>query len=433
MPMSRAVPAIVAVVFALLSTDSALSAEEPDTARTARNGVPHLNHAFLMHRPVVERLKPEDFIIMPWGWTPDDPEVLNGMWECGFNTAGFVAPHQVPAVKQARLKCIVDGDGMEPLIHDVNLPDEEVQRHANALAAKFLHEDAVLGYYIKDEPSSPFYPNLARWSQAFRKADPSKFCYINLLPMGAQDPGVKDYGEYVEKFYEAVKPPFLSYDRYSLHDDGTPYASLSHGYFQNLEFMRDASLRHKVPFWNIVLGNTHFRYAIPTETTIRFQTYTTLAYGARGLAFFTYMAPIVGNYRGAAVDQFHNKTATWDILRNNNLQIHQLGPTYIQLESVNVFHHPEVPPECRGIDTSRHIKTVEGGSFVVGEFVHKDGTPYVMVVNKSLKESCAVGVQFKEEGTVMITSPYTGLTIPLGGENVWLAPGQGVLLSVAGK
>jgi hypothetical protein len=145
------------------------------------------------------------------------------------------------------------------------------------------------------------------------------------------------------------------------------------------------------------------------------------------------MAPIIGNYRDAAVDQFHNKTATWDILRNNNLQIHQLGPVYIQLESVNVFHHPDVPPECRGIDTSRHIKSVEGGSFVVGEFVHKDGTPYVMVVNKSLKESCALGVQFKQEGAVQITSAYTGLTIPLGGENVWLAPGQGVLLSVAGK
>ena len=75
-----------------------------------------------------------------------------------------------------------------------------------------------------------------------------------------------------------------------------------------------SALRHALPFWNIVLSNAHFNYAEPTPAGFRFQAYTTLAYGARGISYFTYFAPPAGDYRLAAIDQFGNKTATWDAL-----------------------------------------------------------------------------------------------------------------------
>ena len=55
--------------------------------------------------------------------------------------------------------------------------------------------------------------------------------------------------------------------------------------------------------------------------------YTTLAYGGRGLAYFTYFAPPVGGYRAAPVDQFGHETPTWHNLQNVNLQVQKLGPT----------------------------------------------------------------------------------------------------------
>lgn len=48
-------------------------------------------------------LKPEEFAILPWSWIPADREMLEGIGECGFNLAGFVAPEALDAVQAAGL------------------------------------------------------------------------------------------------------------------------------------------------------------------------------------------------------------------------------------------------------------------------------------------------------------------------------------------
>ncbi len=210
----------------------------------------------------------------------------------------------------------------------------------------------------------------------------------------------------------------------ALMDDG----SLRGGYFQNLEAVRDAAQRHGLPFWNIVLGNAHFHYAEPTEAGLRFQLYTTLAYGGRGISYFTYFAPAVGNYRLAPIDQFGHKTPTWAMLRNVNLQLNRIGKVYLTLKSVNVFHHPNVPRGCSTIKTSKWLARLSGDDLLVGEFEGPDGQPFVMVVNKSLHNSTHFDVTFKESGRVQYVSAYSGAIGNWGGENAWLAAGQGMLL-----
>ena len=102
-----------------------------------------------------------------------------------------------------------------------------------------------------------------------------------------------------------------------------------------------------------------------------------------------------------------------------------LGPTYIKLKSVNVFHHPEVPVACSGIATSKFVEKLEGGNLLVGEFEGPGGVPYVMVVNKSLHEATGFKVKLKGGTELEVVSPYDGKTAPSGGEDWWLAPGQG--------
>lgn len=65
---------------------------------------------------------------------------------------------------------------------------------------------------------------------------------------------------------------------------------------------------------------------------------------------------------------------------------------------------------------------------LVGEFEGPKKTPYVMVVNKSIKGSTYFNIKFKEQGKIVTTSPYTGTDADFTGEQVWLAPGQGMLL-----
>lgn len=375
----------------------------------------------------VPRLKPEEFAVLPWGWTPGEGQALETIRDCGFNLAGFVAPDHLDAVAAARLKAIVSDPETHVSDAAAQLEDTEIEGRVNALVARVGGHPALFGYYLRDEPGANAYPGLGKWKAAFQKADPEGLAYINLFPNYAS-PGqmnVPAYEEYVESYVTTVQPAFISYDHYALMDDG----SLRGGYFQNLEVVRAAALRHGIPFWNIVLSNAHFSYAEPSPAGFRFQLYTTLAYGARGISYFTYFTPNVGNYRLGPVDQFGNKTPTWDMLRNVNLQLHRLGPVYITLRSVNVFHHPNVPEGCAGMDTSRFIAALSGGDLLVGEFEDGNGNPFVMIVNKDLTKSASCAISFKTPGDVQFVSPYTGALTPWSGEHVWLAPGQGTLLA----
>lgn len=373
------------------------------------------------------RLNPEDFAILPWGWTPADAESLASIRECGFNLAGFVAPEHLDAVAAAGLKCFVSGSETHVSNDAANLDDAEIERRVTALVSQVGGHPALFGYYLRDEPGANAFPGLGKWKAAFQKADPERLAYINLFPNYASPAqmNVPTYEEYVESYIAIAHPAFVSYDHYALMDDG----SLRDGYFRNLEAVRTAALRHSLPFWNIVLSNAHFNYAEPSPAGFRFQLYTTLAYGGRGISYFTYFTPDVGNYRLGPIDQFGNKTPTWDMLRNVNLQLHKLGPVYLTLKSVNVFHHPNVPEGCSGMDTSRFVASLSGTDLLLGEFEDTGANPFVMVVNKDLKKSTSFQLTFKTPGTVQFVSPYTGTLAPWAGENIWLAPGQGMLLA----
>ncbi|MCX6377455.1 MAG: hypothetical protein NTU88_15700 [Armatimonadetes bacterium] len=379
-------------------------------------------HGFRYKDAAVSCVAPEDFLIMPWGWTPGDEQAMKDIRDCGFNIAGFVAPEHVKLAQKVGLKCIVDDPRMSTIVTDGKLTDEEIAKRVQEVVAKFKDNPSVYGYYVMDEPSAPLFPNLARWADAIRKADPSAAPYINLLPGW----GPEHEKDYVEQFVRVIRPTYISYDHYTLMDDGSVRPSL----YMNLETVRRVSMKHGIPFWNIVLANSHFHYAEVTQGGLNLQVYATLAYGGRGISYFTYFAPLICNYRNAAVDQFLHKTPTWDMIRLINLQIHQLAPIYLKLKSVNVFHNQDVPQGCLGMDTSKHLSEISGGSFLVGEFEGPNSTPFVMIVNKDIHKSTSFHVKFKDQGTAMMTSPYTGETTPFGGENGWLGPGGGVLLSL---
>jgi len=368
-------------------------------------------------------LRPSDFAIIPWDDVPDDVDVLKDIRECGFNLAGFAHAEDLDTVSKAGLQCLVYGGVGDA---EAQLDQAEIDRRVEAIVKRVGNHKAVFGYSLRDEPAGDVFPGLARWVAAFRKAAPNALAYINLLPNYAPTEwyGAPTYDDYIELFVKTVHPQFLSYDFYALMDDGT----VRDGYYRNLQSMRKASLKHNLPFWNTVLSCAHFSYAEPTPAGFRFQAYTTMAYGGRGLSYFTYFGRTSGNYRLSPIDPFGHKTPTWDMLRDVNMQVQRLGPVYITLKSINVFHHPEAPAGCSGIATSKLLKSVTGGNLLVGEFEGPGGQPYVMVVNKDLHKSTPFGVTFKENGQIQKVNAYSGNSYDFRGEDCWLAPGQGALL-----
>ncbi len=375
------------------------------------------------------RLKPEEFAIMPWGWTPGDLSTLKDIYDCGFNLAGFVRIGDLKNVSRAGLKAFVYDNSIQVGDAETELSDAEIGKRVNDVARKTSGNPTVYGYYLRDEPGTSAFGGLKRWKDAWTLAAPGKVSYINLFPNYASNSEqlkAKNYDDYVERYIETVKPAFISYDNYSLMKDG----SLRRGYFENLEKIRSAALKSNIPFWNIVLSNAHFDYMDPTYEGLCFQLYTTLAYGARGISYFTYFAPKHGNYRYSPVDQFGNKTPVWYILQNINLQMHAIGKVYVKLKSLNVFHSPKSEECANGLESSVFLASLRGADLVVGEFEDADKTPHVIVVNKSLTKSQNITLSFREQGKIYQINNYTGSAEPFSGESTWLAPGQGRILFV---
>jgi hypothetical protein len=365
------------------------------------------------------------FPVLAWDNVPNDVAVLKKMHDCGFTIAGFVPPSTLDACQAAGLKAIVQDTRVSG--NDWSKVDAKAAHDKIAACIKELHDHpAVFGYYLLDEPSAGLFPGLEVASSAIRELHPGAWPYINLLPnyANADQLGTPTYDEYLERFITTCHPTILSYDHYAVLEGG----GLRGEYFANLESVRRASLKHDIPFWQIVLSLGALSYREPSPADMSFEVYTSLAYGARGIAYFKYFSAAVGNFRGGPIDQFGHENPMWHTVQQLNLEIAKL-----KLKSDRVYHFGDVPAGCAGPDDKSLVEAIPG-PFVVGDFTHEDGSRYFILVNKSFTNSayCAVKLR-KTAATIDLVSAYTGTATPFVGEQCYLAPGQGVLLKLTSQ
>jgi hypothetical protein len=383
-------------------------------------------------------VSPHEFAVMPWDRVSSVAEVLQGIKDAGMNMAGFCRPEDVDLVRAAGLTCILEDPKLGAYDWDQLPPEEQIRNDVADLAQKYRSDAAVLGFFLTDEPQNSQLPALGRVVSLLREAMPDKWPYVNLFPYReGHQRWYSDYEDYARRLVGVVHQPFLSFDNYSLSG-----GEMGDEFFTNLEYIRKVGLESGTPFWSCVLAVAHFGYMEPSNATFNLQAYSTLAYGGRGIQYFTYFTPERGNYRMGAIDQFGNKTQTWDMLRRINYQIYALAPTMAHLHSTGVYHYPDVPKQGKGLsesrlvkwismvkDEDRYVKPSVQARFLVGEFEDDRGRPYLMIVNKDLTYSFRVEVEFKHDvRKVVKISPYSGVEENFEDEQTWLAPGGGVLL-----
>ena len=380
-----------------------------------------------------EGLGEDTLPLMAWDYANDE-RTLRLMAECGINLVAFVPPESLDTCERLKMKAIVFHGDVTPR-WDRPFKSDAAEKVLPDLIRKVNNHPAVFGYHLKDEPDGGQFAELSKSVALVRKLAPGKWPYINLPP--GMGPG---YDDYLKTFVKTCDPTVLSYDNYPLGQDG----SFSYGYWANIAQMRNASLQHKLPFYTIMLTVAHLTYGEPTPTTLRLQAYGALAYGARGLCYYKFISrelpilesPDLGDWRGAPLDQFHEKTVAWDWLRNLNHQIQNIAPQLLKLRSDLVYHVGEVPEQNHGIRPDSLVKSLTAGdAFVIGDFTHtEDGSRWVMIVNKNLKNSTTCGPNFSVPvERVEYVSPVTGELKPFPAPWYCLAPGQGVLLKLVQK
>src|SRR6266581_1523237 len=171
------------------------------------------------------------FPIMPWNSPPNDLEALKKIKECGFTVGGFIAPAGLSNCETAGLKAIVSDARASGYDWASSVEQNQAETNVASLIAQVGKHPSVFGYYLRDEPSAAWFPNLEKVASQIRQLAPGKWAYINLFPDYAENwqLGATNYAEYLERFIAVCHPKILSYDNYSLMDDG----SLRNNYWTN--------------------------------------------------------------------------------------------------------------------------------------------------------------------------------------------------------
>ncbi len=433
---------IVSVLLALQMASPAESAATRSDANAAAAGA--------------LKTSPDFFPIMPWdplhGWKQpfmDQQHGLKSMAECNFTMGGFVKEKDLREAGALALKALIFPDVEDALTwmrEWKRLSDSEIDARVKTLVGNTGGSDAVLGYFITDEPGDSSFPALAKAVEAVKKYAPGKLAYINVFPgyatIGAPDESqleTSSFSEYLERFADEVKPQILSYDNYMVqYSTDMTNMDAAARYYNDLMEVRRVAQAHNLPFWNIVSSNQIRPHRpVPSPANLAFQAYTTLAAGGRGVTWYTYYGR---GYAAAPIDDTDNKTMTWHYLQTVNHQVKTLGPTMNHLESTGVFFTS--PPQVKGLPElpGRVVTEIQCDvPMMLGEFKEQAGAPvedsadYCMVVNLSLERSACFTL--KAEGKPIdgsLVSPENGALLPLGKEEgTWLVAGQGALIKVS--
>ena len=296
---------------------------------------------------------------------------------------------------------------------------------------------ALYGYFLTDEPNYLNFEGLGRLGQGLQRLDPRHLPYINLFPTYASQEqlGTPTYADHLEKFLTLVKPAVLSWDHYCLQvgQDGPDY-------FENLGLVRAASLRSGVPAWHIIQAMSfHPGMRAPSDAEMRWQVYTSLAYGIKGIMYFVYWSYNDKPEEVGIVDHQGRPARLYPIVRQLNGEMKTLGKLLLGLTSTGVFHTgPTTPPGAARLGTDAPIRLPDDKPLVIGFFKDSRGVEYALIANATHKQPADFKATLREHilGVTEISARDLGetpLRIEKQGVALHLEPGDGKLFRLTSR
>lgn len=294
-------------------------------------------------------------------------------------------------------------------INTPNVDDLAQARALDALIERVRFHPALYAYYLTDEPGAGAFPLLGKIVAYLRQRDPAHLAYINLYPtyaseaqlqvsadaaerakvgypqdfagLNTDDKTALRYREHLRQFIRIVQPELISYDHYHFlkASDGTQY-------FLNLALIRSAALAAKKPFLNIIQAcdSPSEGWRGPGEHEVRWLTYTSLAYGAQGIAHFRYDL-------GFWKDPDTPLPLYWAVSQMNR-EFLAIATELQPLKSLGVYHCGSVPPGGQALPPkSAFVPDPPSQEVLLGYFGKSASRPtHVVVVNLNYKNPASV-------------------------------------------
>ena len=387
----------------------------------------------------------ESFPIMAWGdlgWAHDrstDPALYEEMRECGFTIAGFASSDaQIEAAAKGGVKVLFHDGGSVSNRDWLNPAPDKWREEVRPVVEKYKDNPAVYGYYVKDEPTHVELPGVFAMADLLKELAPGKLAYVNLFSNSTQvynyEPDT--YAQYTERVF-ASPLQVSGFDQYVFYHDGY----MRNTFYSCMGIHREMALKYKKEWWYCALGIAHRYYAVPTRVQLAHQAYAALAYGAKGLSWFTYLPVGLTGWHSSPLDDFLERTPVWYDMKFVNRSIQNIAYILNHLRSDRVYHFgstvPETDERVPGPDENSLIKGMENtGNWLVGEFTHEEsGERYLIIVNKNLTApvECKPIWRGKEPARILSHHVSRKSEMPFNrkpNDTNIIPPGMGVLIHV---
>jgi hypothetical protein len=386
--------------------------------------------------------EPKEFPVSFWCGPPDNfitTERYREIAEAGFN---YVMPPCEGRSTPERNKRILDAvkpTGLKAFLLDERMPAAitgvpDAKQRIDAIVADFSKHPAFAGYFIGDEPGAKAFAGHGEVVAYLREKDPKHPAYLNLYPNYASpvELGAPTYDAYVEQFIQRIDPFIVSYDHYHFMKTGD-----RPGFFSNLAVVRDMAAKYNRPFWQIVLAVPHGNYRPVTEAEKRWEAMQTLAYGGKGVMFFTYWQPNDPTFVWGPpiIDREGKKTPQYEEVKRINADVKAIGKYLLYGQPVTVFQAGNLAPGGTAREPGTPVR-VPSGDVTVG-LIRADTHLYVLFANRDYKQTTTTdailecGMYVPER-----LNKATGKWLPVKGEKtedgdlktrLELAPGDGEL------
>ena len=262
-----------------------------------------------------------------------------------------------------------------------------------AAAASFEDHPAIWGIDVGDEPSALDFPHYGRIIDYVNRAFPNQLAYLNLYPNyasvsqnNAQETvnqlGTATYAQHIRRYCECVPSDYLCYDFYLYSINVTKH-------YENLRVVADACRDTGRSMWIVLQVNSNKPAEWMSENNLRFQAYTSMAFGAENVIWACYTA---GWWHNQVLDGEGNKTQQYDKLKKVNAEIRTLADEYMKYRRVSTHFvgfeghgdmaavkQSPIPSLSTGIFFD--VKADNGAPLVIGEMVnrHRDGSTALMI------------------------------------------------------
>lgn len=266
----------------------------------------------------------------------------------------------------------------------------------------YAEHSAFAGELLLDEPGKNLFEAISAYTKAFDDAYPEKMWHVNLYPSYATG-GIRtsSYDDYISSWLLTVPSKHISYDSYPLLATG----GIIDDYFYNLDILRAKSRYRKIPFWSFIQtlpisaapGTPEKR--VPSEIDIRWQIWSNLAFGVKGIQYFCYWTP--NNALGdALVDRNGKKTERYYYAKKINKDVNSIGKILLNCHAEGVILTSPFK-EYKMYDQLYHFGIIESvsGESIVGCFENNKGKKKILITSLVPEKRSNVTLNFSQDSS----------------------------------